>query len=131
MSKSKTVYWEEYTGSKTKIEIQHQSGTKAKKDKSTSEKILKNIITKRLRPTSYNLKESLFQRDGNLCFYSGRPMTKETATIEHLVPKSKGGANCKENLVLCLKEFNQIVCDWSLSDKLKYKESLWKEVGDE
>lgn len=77
------------------------------------------------------LKEFLFNRDGNLCFYSGRPMTHTTATIEHLIAKSVGGGNARENLVLSLAEHNNKVGNASLKEKIEYRNQLIKSKTDE
>jgi hypothetical protein len=82
---------------------------------------------KKTKTKSEKTRDFLFERDGNLCFYSHRPMTKSTATVEHLIPLSKGGKNCKENLVLCLFEYNQKVGNASLREKLEYRDKLLKE----
>lgn len=65
--------------------------------------------------------EQLIKRDGNKCFYTGIEMTKENASIEHLIPLSKGGKNNLDNLVLCLKEENLKMANLSLVEKIKYK----------
>lgn len=65
--------------------------------------------------------EQLINRDGNKCFYSGIEMTREQATIEHLIPLSKGGKNNLDNLVLCLKEENNKLANLPLIEKIKYK----------
>jgi len=92
--------------------------------------VKKPIITKREKGTCPK-RLFLFRRDGNLCFYSGKPMTQITSTIEHLIPLSKGGTNCKENLVLCLQEHNSRVGNASLREKLEYKYNLTKEITSE
>jgi 5-methylcytosine-specific restriction endonuclease McrA len=65
--------------------------------------------------------EKLIERDGNLCFYSNKEMTKEQASIEHLIPLSKGGKNNMDNLVLCLKDENLKMGNLPLVEKIKYK----------
>lgn len=70
------------------------------------------------------LKRQLFERDGNLCFYSGVPMTEDIATIEHLIPVSKGGKDNIDNMVLCVHAENQKVGNKSLIEKIKYRESI-------
>jgi 5-methylcytosine-specific restriction endonuclease McrA len=65
--------------------------------------------------------DKLIERDGNICFYSGKEMTKEDASIEHLIPLSKGGKNNLDNLVLCLKSENEKMANLPLIEKIKYK----------
>jgi hypothetical protein len=99
----------------TKTDIQYELESKKKNTK---------------KGKGMKIREYLFSRDGNQCFYSGRPMTKDNATIEHLIPLSKGGRNCKENLVLCLSEHNSKVGNSSLAEKLQYRDFLMKQKKD-
>lgn len=45
------------------------------------------------------------------CFYCGKELTFDTATRDHLVPKTAGGKNKIENLVLCCYVCNQMKWD--------------------
>lgn len=76
-----------------------------------------------VRANTKRLKRSILERDGNKCFYSGKEMTEEEMTLEHLVPLSKGGRNNLHNLVLCTKEENAKMGDKMLVEKIKYRES--------
>lgn len=51
-------------------------------------------------------KQTLFERDRGICQYSGKKLTYRTATIDHVMPKSKGGAHAWENVVLAHHEVN-------------------------
>lgn len=82
-------------------------------------------IQKEKRKNLINFKEKLFKRDGNKCFYTGAKLTIETATIEHLIPLSKGGKNNIDNLVLCTKESNQLMADKPLIEKIKFREAYF------
>jgi len=68
------------------------------------------------------IKEQLYIRDGKNCFYTGVLLTKETSSIEHLIPISKGGKNNLDNLVLCTMESNQLMGDKPLIEKIKYRD---------
>lgn len=48
---------------------------------------------------------NIFKRDGYKCAYCGLNDRKEL-TIDHVVPKSKGGQNTWENMVTCCKKCN-------------------------
>ena len=49
-------------------------------------------------------RRNLFRRDGNQCQYCGRKFSSEDLSIDHVLPKSKGGKTNWENCVLaCLK----------------------------
>src|ERR1035437_6774406 len=36
-------------------------------------------------------REQIYARDGHICRYCGIPLTKENRTLDHILPKSKGG----------------------------------------
>ncbi len=95
----------------------------------TSNKIIEAFLNKKLvNIQDYKRKslkdkfyDQLISRDGNKCFYTGIEMIREQATIEHLIPLSKGGKNNLDNLVLCLKEENNKLANLPLVEKIKYK----------
>jgi 5-methylcytosine-specific restriction endonuclease McrA len=51
------------------------------------------------------------ERDGNRCQYSGRLLHPDEGSLDHVVPRSRGGANTWENLVWSAKEVNQRKAD--------------------
>lgn len=57
---------------------------------------------KTLKPT----KSGIRHRDGNKCQYTGKELTNKTASLDHVLPRSKGGGDTWENLVLCHKDVN-------------------------
>lgn len=49
-------------------------------------------------------RRNIFERDKNTCQYCNRRFSKTDLTIDHVVPRSKGGKDTWENLVLaCVK----------------------------
>ena len=46
------------------------------------------------------------RQDSSECFYCTAPLSKETATVDHVVPKSLGGGNNVNNLVVSCKSCN-------------------------
>lgn len=46
---------------------------------------------------------NVFRRDGHRCVYCG---TSDDLTLDHVLPKSRGGANTWKNLVTCCKVCN-------------------------
>ena len=81
-----------------------------------------NVTGTRRKTFNKSIKEKLFNRDGTKCFYTHKELTMETATIEHLIPLSKGGKNNIDNFVLCTQEANQLMADKPLIEKIKYRE---------
>ncbi len=61
----------------------------------------------------------LFKRDGNRCVYCNVTLSHKTATIDHIVPVSKGGSRGSIlNIVLCCDECNQAKANRSVKDFL-------------
>lgn len=47
------------------------------------------------------------QRDGGRCQYSGKALSREEMSVDHVLPRSRGGKDEWENLVLAHKDLNQ------------------------
>lgn len=45
-------------------------------------------------------KSAIYERDGGIDQYTGLPVSRRDATVDHVIPKSKGGQDTWENLVL-------------------------------
>lgn len=63
-----------------------------------------------------NKVKKLIQRDGSKCHYCKCVLNNNNITVDHVIPKSKGGSDRIENLVLSC-EF----CNYQRSD-IDYKE---------
>jgi 5-methylcytosine-specific restriction endonuclease McrA len=50
-------------------------------------------------------------RDGNRCQYTGRVLRPDEGSLDHVVPRSRGGKDAWENLVWSAKEVNQRKAD--------------------
>ena len=49
-------------------------------------------------------RRNIFERDKNQCQYCGKTFAKPDLTLDHVIPRSKGGRDAWENLVLaCMK----------------------------
>lgn len=53
-------------------------------------------------------------RDGRGCWLCGRLLTLETATIDHVIPKSDGGGNDDDNLRCACWRCNHRKADWPI-----------------
>lgn len=51
-------------------------------------------------------KEAIYIRDGGRCQYTGKTLDRKNATIDHILPKSRGGGDEWTNLALTSKEVN-------------------------
>ncbi len=62
----------------------------------------------------------LARRDGGFaCAYCGSVLSPSAATLEHVVPLSKGGPDDAENMVIACFECNNLAGDLSVMEKLK------------
>ena len=64
-------------------------------------------------------RSDLFLRDNGTCQYCEKKLSKESATIDHIVPRSKGGSTTWENCVICCsdcntKKGNKSLCEASM-----------------
>lgn len=74
------------------------------------------VITTQFGDVPYNkaifpTRTNILKRDNYTCGYSGEKLTKEQATVDHIIPKSRGGKNTWENLITCDKTINRIKGD--------------------
>lgn len=51
-------------------------------------------------------RSSIYERDNGQCQYCLKNLTKQDATLDHIIPKSRGGKNNWNNVVLCCKKCN-------------------------
>lgn len=54
------------------------------------------------RPSHGTIRE----RDGSICQYTGRKLSRHEGNLDHVIPKSHGGKDTFENLVWCDKKLN-------------------------
>lgn len=51
-------------------------------------------------------RRNIFERDGNSCQYCGRKFDRCDLTLDHVMPRSRGGKSTWENVVLCCLKCN-------------------------
>jgi 5-methylcytosine-specific restriction endonuclease McrA len=51
-------------------------------------------------------RKNIFMRDGGRCMYCGERFRPQELTLDHIIPKSRGGANSWDNLVACCAKDN-------------------------
>lgn len=69
-------------------------------------------------------KQNIWERDNNTCVYTGKKLTENELSIDHVVPTSKGGDSSWENLVTCDRLLNSQKGNKSVKEarlKLRYK----------
>lgn len=60
-------------------------------------------------------RKNIFRRDNHTCVYCGNANTKKL-TLDHVIPRSKGGVDKWENLVTCCYSCNQEKADLTLQE---------------
>ena len=65
------------------------------------------VPKKRPKLSAKNIRE----RDGNRCQYTGRLLHPDEGSLDHVVPRSRGGVDAWENLVWSAKDVNQRKAD--------------------
>ncbi len=80
-------------------------------------------IKPKKRSSSPKRKKELLLRDGDNCFYCGKPL-KSDITEEHLVPVSQQGYNRLDNIVLAHAECNSRAGHMSLVDKIHFRDEV-------
>lgn len=51
-------------------------------------------------------RRNIFARDGNRCQYCGKKFATSDLSIDHVIPRSREGTNCWENVVCCCLKCN-------------------------
>lgn len=68
-----------------------------------------DILTLRVKPSTY--RKRLLERGGCQCVFCGKRMTLDNSTMDHVVPRSKGGQDTPANLVMACLNCNQTKAD--------------------
>lgn len=73
-------------------------------------------------------KAYLLEREQGCCIYCGTHVSESKMEIEHVIPKSKGGADSLNNLVLACSSCNQAKGSLDLKEFLKGRSSILRKV---
>jgi 5-methylcytosine-specific restriction endonuclease McrA len=84
-------------------------------------------------PTKSNaILEKVSIRGAYFCGYCGSIVSKKKMTVDHIIPKSKGGTNEIDNLMPCCRECNRDKAVMSLSEfrELRGNKAFYFEIFD-
>ncbi len=81
--------------------------------------IVASNFSKMPMKTSKLNRKGVWHRDKGVCQYSGKKLTKDQGTVDHIIPKNKGGKDSWDNMVLCDKKIN-----FSKGDKFNHEVGL-------
>lgn len=77
-----------------------------------------------VKPLIIPTSELIFKRDNYTCVYTGKKLSRNELSIDHIIPVSRGGEDTWENLVTCDKNLNSRKSNMLPEEcglKLKYK----------
>lgn len=80
----------------------------------------KIMFAKVLFPTKHNI----YKRDNYTCIYSGKKLSKEDLSVDHIIPRSRGGKDEWNNLAACDRLLNSKKASMTPEEagmKLRYK----------
>lgn len=66
-----------------------------------------------------DMRRAIVDRDGWTCAYCGKCLTQETATIEHVLPLSRGGRDAIKNMVLACRSCNRAAGSLNIRKKIE------------
>lgn len=77
--------------------------------------------------SDYELRERVYRKTNGKCFYCGKGLTlngfqrKDRMTIDHMVPRSRGGNGYYHNLVPCCKRCNRVKGDTKDLEQFRFE----------
>ena len=89
--------------------------------------LLVNLIELSPRNARRKFRQSIFESWEWKCAYCDKDLDEKTATIDHIVPKFKGGHNVKSNMICSCSKCNRskgsvLLEDWYNSSNSHYSE---------
>lgn len=66
----------------------------------------RSIVLIMTKSEKQKIRNEVLDRDNYICQYCGEKLDEETATVDHVIPKSKGGSSYPENMVCSCQECN-------------------------
>lgn len=58
------------------------------------------------RKAKFPSKRNIWERDNYTCGYTGKKLNSKQLSIDHIIPKSRGGKDTWENLITCDRKLN-------------------------
>ena len=69
--------------------------------------LLLNLISLTPKNARHEFRQRIFKDWQWECAYCSKPLDENTATIDHIVPKFKGGHNVRANMCCCCSQCNK------------------------
>lgn len=68
-----------------------------------------------------NIRSYIWHLQDSKCWFCGVRVNKKHMTLEHIIPRSKGGGNDLANLAIVHKACNQVLGNMDKEEKLKMR----------
>ncbi|HAU36129.1 MAG TPA: HNH endonuclease [Phycisphaerales bacterium] len=99
--------WREVSEHRARYEREHHEWVRCVRFELAVPKIVRLLVYDRLprQPVKFN-RRNIYARDGNRCQYCGRKYSTSELTLDHVVPRSRGGGTDWTNIVCCCVKCN-------------------------
>lgn len=84
------------------------------------EKLKKRAKSNRHKSYSQDC-DKLYDEQGGKCFYCKKPVRKENATLDHIIPLSRGGYNKRKNYVMACDSCNNEKGSMTKDEYIKFR----------
>ena len=88
--------------------------------------LLANLIELSPKNARHKFRQCIFESWNWKCAYCDKEVNKDTATIDHILPKFKGGHNVKSNMICSCSKCNRLKGSHLLEDWYNPKLSFFK-----
>jgi len=99
--------WREVSQFRAKYQREHHDWVRCVKFELAVPRIIRLLFYDRLprQPVKFN-RRNIYARDGNRCQYCGRKFPTNELSLDHVVPRSRGGDTAWSNIVCCCVDCN-------------------------
>ena len=96
--------------------------------------LLVNLIVLSPKDARKKFRNYIFESWNWECAYCGKKLTSDTATIDHILPKHKGGHNIRSNMACCCSNCNRakgssLVENWYTETNMNYTKERFDKIN--
>ena len=96
--------------------------------------LLVNLIVLSPKDARKKFRNYIFESWNWECAYCGKKLTSDTATIDHILPKHKGGHNIRSNMACCCSSCNRakgssLVENWYTETNMNYTKERFDKIN--
>jgi len=99
--------WRQVSEYRSRYQRDHHDWVRCVKFELAVPRVIRLLIYDRLprQPVKFN-RRNIYARDGNRCQYCGKRFSTSELTLDHIVPRSRGGEMSWTNIVCCCVDCN-------------------------